>query len=69
MEDFERNVIDRLARIEQEISDIKIIEKRLALLEQFMNQEKGKEFVRNAICCVGGAVSGASVGILSSFLV
>lgn len=69
--DFEREVIDRLARIEteqkqirQDISDFQALEKRVTELENAEQQRQGKVSLVHALWALVGAGVGSIVSIL-----
>ena len=63
-EEFEREVIDRLARIETEIKRYSELDKRIAKLEESENQRKGKSTVIAAVFGFLGTIVGAVVCML-----
>lgn len=62
--DFEREVIDRLARIETKIEKMDVLEKRVARLEASDNKRKGMMIVCSGICALVGALLGILGGKL-----
>lgn len=65
VEDFEREVIDRLARIETKIEKMDVLERRVTKLEASDNKRKGMLAVCSGIC----ALVGAFLGILGGKLI
>jgi len=70
-ESFEREVIDRLARIETEqkqirtdIADFKALELRVASLEAEENKRKGVHAITSAIWGLIGVIAGSLVAFL-----
>lgn len=65
VEDFEREVIDRLARIETKIEKMDVLERRVTKLEASDNKRKGMLAICSGIC----ALVGAFLGILGGKLI
>jgi len=72
---FEADVIDRLARIEtkqkliqDEVTDIRGLESRIAKLEGELNQRKGRAALFNSLLIMIGAGIGSVIAVLVSRL-
>lgn len=63
--DFEREVIDRLARIETKIEKMDMLEKRVTKLEASDNKRRGMLVVCSGLC----ALIGAFLGIIGGRLI
>jgi len=73
--EFEDDVIDRLARIEteqkliqQEVTDIRGLESRISRLEGELNQRKGRTALFNSLLIMIGAGIGSVIAVLVSRL-
>lgn len=62
--DFEREVIDRLARIETKIEKMDVLEKRVTKLEASDNKRKGMLVISSGLCALVGALLGILGGKL-----
>lgn len=62
--EFEREVIDRLARIETKIEKMDTLEKRVTKLEASDNKRKGMMAVCSGVCALIGAFLGIAGGKL-----
>lgn len=62
--EFEREVIDRLARIETKIEKMDALEKRVTRLEASDNKRKGMMAVCSGLCALVGALLGILGGKL-----
>ena len=63
--EFEREVIDRLARIETKIEKMDVLEKRITKLEASDNKRKGMLAICSGLC----ALVGAFIGIIGGRLI
>ena len=68
-ERFERDVIDRLARIEETVSNIKSLQDRVTILEDYINVEKGKNQMRYTVYAMLGALLGGGGVAVITFVI